>query len=504
MQILQAGDQRSVAMIIKIIIAAFGIFAGSAFMSGQLSSSYAAETVKAPNVAGTFYPDNAADLSAMIDGFMNKAEPQTVKGDIFGLICPHAGYVFSGPTAAYGYKLIKDKAYKTVVVIGPSHSNGFTGVSVYPQGSFRTPLGGIEIDRKFARMLLNQDPDIVFEPKAFEREHSVEVQLPFLQRTLKGFKIVPIVMGACDFNQCSRLAGFLKSAIAGRKDVLVIASSDMYHGYDYDECEIVDDLTLSYLAKMDEDGLYKGLLSGKLQMCGALPVVTTIMLAKSLGHEKAYVLSHTNSAIVTGKKIKGSWTVGYSSIVIDREKGAGTMLLTKEQQKKMLDLARNSIETYLKTGKKLQVSETDPVLMKEMGAFVTLHRKGQLRGCIGNIVGRQPLYLTIRDMAVESATGDPRFTPVKLADLKDIDIEISVLSPLEKVESADKIEMGVHGVIVRRGYNSGVFLPQVATETGWSKEEFLSQLCSQKAGLPPDAWKDKNTELLVFTAEVFK
>jgi AmmeMemoRadiSam system protein A len=139
-----------------------------------------------------------------------------------------------------------------------------------------------------------------------------------------------------------------------------------------------------------------------------------------------------------------------------------------------------------------------------MGAFVTLHRNGELRGCIGNMVGSQPLYLTIRDMAVESATGDPRFTPVKPADLKDIDIEISVLSPMEKVDSADKIEMGVHGVLVRRGFNSGVFLPQVATETGWSKEEFLSQLCGQKAGLPADAWKDKNTDLYIFTADIFK
>jgi hypothetical protein len=344
----------------------------------------------------------------------------------------------------------------------------------------------------------------VSEPSVFEREHSIEVQLPFLQRTLKDFKIVPIMMGMCDLDQCSRLAGLLKKAIGGRRDVLVVASTDMYHGYDHDECNVVDNKTLSYLSEMDESGLYKGLQAGTLQLCGGLPVVTTIMLAKSLGHEKAFVLSHTNSAIVTGKKIKGSWTVGYSSIVIDKEKGAGTMLLTKEQQKKMLDLARNSIETYLRTGKKLQVAETDPVLMKEMGAFVTLHRRGELRGCIGNIVGRQPLYLTVRDMAVESATGDPRFTPVKLGDLKDIDIEISVLSPLEKVDSADKIEMGVHGVLVRRGFNSGVFLPQVATETGWSKEEFLAQLCSQKAGLSPDAWKDKNTELYIFTAGVFK
>jgi AmmeMemoRadiSam system protein B/AmmeMemoRadiSam system protein A len=497
MQILQAGDQRSMAMNAKMIIAALIVLAQSA-------CAYAVDAVKAPNVAGTFYPDNAAELSSMIDGYIKKAQPQTVNGEIFGLISPHAGYIFSGQTAAYGYKLVKGKAYKTIVVIGPAHSIGFNGASVYTQGSFKTPLGAIEIDRQFAGKLLNVHPDIVFDPSVFEREHSIEVQLPFLQMTLKDFKIVPIMMGSCDLSQCSRLAALLKNAIGARTDVLVIASTDMYHGVDYDECDIVDNLTLSYLANMDENGLYKGLQAGTLQLCGGFPVVTTMMLAKSLDHEKAFVLSHTNSAIVTDKKIKGSWTVGYSSIVIDREQGAQTMLLTKEQQKKMLELARRSIETYLKTGKKLQVTETDPVLTKQMGAFVTLHRNGELRGCIGNMVGSQPLYLTIRDMAVESATGDPRFTPVKPADLKDIDIEISVLSPMEKVDSADKIEMGVHGVLVRRGFNSGVFLPQVATETGWSKEEFLSQLCSQKAGLPADAWKDKNTDLYIFTAEVFK
>jgi MEMO1 family protein len=470
----------------------------------QFVCAKAQDTVKQPNVAGSFYPDRPEELSAMVDGFLKKADPAAVHGDIFAVISPHAGYQFSGQTAAYGYKLLKNRTYKTVVVIGPHHSLDFQGARVYSQGSFKTPLGQIGIDAEFANKLLNHDPGIVIEPQAFEREHSIEVQLPFLQITLNDFKIVPVMMGNCDLALCARLAGLLKIAIGSRKDVLVVASTDMYHGYDYDECDIVDSLTLSYLKKMDEKGLYSGLKAGTLQLCGGLPVVTAIILAKSLGHEKAIALTHTNSAAVTGNKKRGVWTVGYSSIVIDQEKGAHPMLLNKEQQKKMLDLARKSIETYLKTGKKLQISENDPVLVKEMGAFVTLHEKGQLRGCIGNMVGRQPLYLTVRDMAVEAATGDPRFNPVKASELKDIDIEISVLSPMERVDSAGKIEMGVHGVLVRRGFNSGVFLPQVATETGWTKEEFLSELCSQKAGLSPDAWKDKNTELYVFTAEVFK
>jgi AmmeMemoRadiSam system protein A len=169
----------------------------------------------------------------------------------------------------------------------------------------------------------------------------------------------------------------------------------------------------------------------------------------------------------------------------------------------LLELARKTIETNLKDGKKLAVTETDPLLKEEMGAFVTLHKHGELRGCIGNIVGKGPLYLTVRDMAIEAATGDPRFPPVEPPELKDIEIEISVLSPLEKIDDPEKIKMGVHGVLVRKGFYSGVFLPQVATETGWSREEFMSNLCAHKAGLPKDAWKDGSCDIYIFSAEVF-
>jgi AmmeMemoRadiSam system protein A len=178
-------------------------------------------------------------------------------------------------------------------------------------------------------------------------------------------------------------------------------------------------------------------------------------------------------------------------------------MLNKDQRKRLLEIARKSIDTYLRTGNKLQVSESDPLLLEKVGAFVTLSEHGELRGCIGNLVGKEPLYLTVRDMAVEAAVGDPRFPTLKLTELKDIKIEISALSPLEKIDDPGRIQIGVHGVLVKRGFRSGVFLPQVATETGWSKEEFLSNLCSHKAGLPPDAWKDKATELYIFTAEVF-
>ncbi|MFA5155993.1 MAG: AmmeMemoRadiSam system protein B [Candidatus Omnitrophota bacterium] len=462
---------------------------------------YAGE-IKEPNVTGAFYPADKERLSATVDSLLDSVNPEAVKGEIFALICPHAGYTYSGRTAAYAYKLVKNKPYKTVIVIGTSHRYGFPGISIYPSGSFRTPLGEIEIDKEFSAKLLNKNEIIYFEPRAFAEEHSVEVQLPFVQRALPGAKIVAVVMGDCSLETCDKFVAVLNEAIAGRNDVLLVASSDMYHGEDYEECELVDAATVSYLKNMDAQGLYYGLREGKLQMCGGWPAVTVIMLAKELGHDKLVVLDRTNSAVVTGRKMKGEWTVGYVSCAIDQEKGE-TAMLNDEQRKKLLKLARNSIETYLKTGEELAVTESDPVLTKVMGAFVTLSENGELRGCIGNIVGQQPLYLTVKNMAVAAAVSDPRFRPVRITDLKKIGIEISVLSPLVRVGSAEEIILGKHGVVVKRGSNSGVFLPQVATETGWTKEEFLSSLCSHKAGLPADAWKDPATELYTFSAEVF-
>lgn len=462
-----------------------------------------AQEIKQPNVAGSFYPADSRELASMIDNFLDNANPRAPKGSIFGIIVPHAGLGFSGQTAAFGYKLIKDKAYKTVIILAPSHYYPFSGVSVYKQGKFNTPLGSVEIDSDFTQKLLDKDKDIIFDQEAFAKEHSVEVEVVFLQRVLKDFKIVPVVMGDCDLTVCQKFADMLKEIILDRNDVLIVVSTDMYHGYDYDEADVIDGLTLEYLKNMDSRGLYYGLREGKLQLCGGFPAVTAILLSKSLGHEKLDVLDHTNSAVVTGKKVKGNWTVGYSSCVIDKPESEDKNMLSVEQKKKLLDIARSSLEHYLKTGKKLPLEETDPVLQKEMGAFVTLNENHDLRGCIGNIVGRQPLYLTVRDMAVESGIGDPRFSQVKLSELKDIEFEISVLSPLEKIDSVDKIEMGKHGVLVKKGFNSGVFLPQVATDTGWTKEEFLSNLCSQKAGLKSDAWKNKDTEIYIFTAEVF-
>lgn len=179
-------------------------------------------------------------------------------------------------------------------------------------------------------------------------------------------------------------------------------------------------------------------------------------------------------------------------------------ILNHEQQQQLLHVAQTAVEVYVRDGKEVDFKIEDARLNWPEGAFVTIHQNGKLRGCIGQIVSNgEPLWQVVRDMAITAASEDNRFLPISKDELEKLDYEISVLSAPEEIDDWSKIELGKHGVIVKSGWHSGVFLPQVATETGWSREEFLSQLCTQKAGLPADCYKDKNIQLLVFTAQVF-
>lgn len=476
------------------------------------------QDIKEPNVAGQFYPQDKNTLIRQIEGLLDNAHPEPVSGNIFCLIVPHAGYAFSGQTAAAAYKLIKGKPYKAVVVIGPSHHYGFSGISVYREGTFRTPLGDVEIDSALSQKLINPAQGIEAIPAAFEKEHSVEVQLPFLQSVLKDFKIVPVLVGDCGFSTLTAFADNLAALSNKRSDVLVVVSTDLCHSYDYEETQRRDRITLSHLERMDEKDIYDNLTKSTIQMCGGFSAVAGIIAAKQSGSSGYRLLQYTHSAEVTGNKEKGIWTVGYASAILytpilekktahdnqtlTQERKGGTMLTT-QQKKKLLEIARKTIEAFVTGGKRLDFSEDDQKLREMNGAFVTLHSQGALRGCIGNIIGQKPLYETVRDMAIESSSADPRFPALTASELEDIDIEISVLSPLQKIASIHEFVLGTHGVLVRQGFHQGVFLPQVAAETGWTKEEFLSNLCLHKAGLSAKAWQDSKTELFIFSAEVF-
>jgi len=479
--------------------------------------------VRQPVVSGSFYPSNPIVLRKMINGFLNAADPPEIKGKLIGLVEPHAGYVYSGGVAAEGYSLLKGRKFKTVVVIGPSHHLRYPGASIYNIGDYKTPLGVVRVDRKLCNRIIDKGRDITYYAPLHRNEHSVEVEIPFLQVALEDFSLVPIVMGEFSLEACQKLASALIKACKG-KDVLFIASSDMSHYHEYSMANLIDEKANRIIEEFSSSKLWDNLASRDVEMCGGAPALTVMMVAKGLGADKAKVLKYVNSGDITGDK---SRVVGYSAVAffaaaggaeegrVRREENAtkdsvdnsateDAGYLSEEAREELLKIARETIISLFDSGKIPKFDVKNEELKREGGVFVTLRYSGRLRGCIGNFRSKQPLYMTVSKMAIQ-ATRDYRFTtsPVTKQELNDIDIEISVLSPLRKIKSIDEIEMGKHGIYIMRGRNNGCFLPQVADETGWTKIEFLEHCCSDKAGLSPDAWKKKGTEILIFTAEVF-
>lgn len=474
-----------------------------AFLAVSLIAHVAqAGDVKEPDLAGSWYTASKEELTTELQSYLDRADPDKVEGDIFAVIAPHAGYRYSGQVAAYGYKAVRGRGIKSVILIGFTHRPKFDGIAIYDRGSFRTPLGDIAVDSVLASRIATGNPRVSYRPDAFSQENSVEMEVPFIQMALKGSKIVPIAFGAGSFKDVEELAGSLERALRGRDDYLIVASTDLSHYRSYDDANRIDGHLMKVLDGMDPKELYEEAALGTSELCGVMPVATAIMAAKKLGYDKIKVLKYANSGDTAGDK---SRVVGYLSAVIYKstETGGEKLMMNDAQRKRLLQIARESISSYVGSGKKKAFTEEDPALNQEMGAFVTLHERGELRGCIGNLTAQGPLYRTVASMAIEAATADPRFPALTRDEVDKVDIEISVLSPMKKVASADEVKVPGDGVVIKRGLRSGVFLPQVADETGWNREEFLSNLCAHKAGLLPDAWKDPGTEIYVFTAEVF-
>lgn len=456
--------------------------------------------VREPAVAGTFYPEDKGSLEKMIDRFLEEVPKETIPGRLIALISPHAGYVYSGKVAAYGYKLLEDLDFTTVVIVAPSHYVRFPGISVYKEGYYKTPLGEIEIDARLAEAIIGEDDAITFYEKAHLQEHSLEVQLPFLQKVLGKFKIVPIVMGNSEERYCDILSHALSKHI-DPKNTLLVASTDLSHFYPYEKAVSLDTVAIDKVKSLDDKGLLKNLQAGKCELCGSGPTLAVIKTAKRLGGDACKILKYANSGDVTGDK---SRVVGYLSSAIYKKTPDSIEDLSKEEGRLLLKIAKKTIEGYVKF-KKIPEFEIPPgKLHEKRGVFVTLRKKGQLRGCIGRFDPTKPLYRMVVDMSIASATQDIRFPQVTEDELEDIDIEISVLSPLKRVRSVEGIEMGKHGVYIKRGIKTGCYLPQVATETGWDKKTFLENLCTTKAGLPKDAWRDKETEIYIFTCQIFE
>ncbi len=475
------------------------------------------ENVRKAAVAGGFYPGDKASLEKYVDTLLRQADPPVIKEPIRAIMVPHAGYVYSGPVAAYAYKELEGRDIRTVILMCNSHRHGLDGIAVYDKGSFETPLGRVPVDEEKTKQLLAASPKILSRPAMHDGDHVLEVQLPFLQRVLKDFKIVPLLFGSDDPALSEVLADALKGIIDDK--TLIIASTDMSHYPPYEKASKADRETLQAVNTGQADALdailkkhaSEGIPNAETFMCGVSGVRTVLLLGQTLGPTTPVYLNYANSGdSPVGDKRN---VVGYGAVAFVAKQSdmpaapppetADEKGMNDADKKELLKIARGTVESYVQKHDIPEFSPAAAALNEPLGAFVTLKENGQLRGCIGRFDAAGPLYMTVQQMAVSAATQDPRFRPVDQSELGKLEYEISVLSPLRKVASADEIVLGKHGVQVSKGFHHGVFLPQVATETGWSKEEFLGELCSQKAGLPRDCWKDPKVELQVFTANVF-
>lgn len=454
--------------------------------------------IREPVWAGQFYDGRPAILSAQIDAFLdNAAKISAPPGKIQALIVPHAGYIYSGQVAAYAYQLVKEKAFDTVVILGTSHRFGFKGCSIYSAGGYKTPLGITEVDHSLAKEI-SRNSGFKFLPQAHSQEHSVEVQLPFIQKVLPEAKIVPIVVGIPSQKTISTLASALEKSLKDKK-ALVVASTDMSHFYSHEKAAEIDGNTISLISSFKINELIERLEKGENIMCGGSGVVASLLYASKTGEGKVQILRYQDSSQAGGSTAE---VVGYLSAVIYHQEKALSFSLNSQEKSELLKLARNTVTKYINEKQMIPYNPYNSRLLTPCGAFVTLKNHGDLRGCIGFIEPIAPLYQTIMQAAVYAATQDFRFKPVAAAEIKDLEFEISVLTPLQKIKDPEMVTVGKHGLVITQNGKKGLLLPQVAVENKWSRSTFLQQACI-KAGLPPTAWKE-GAEIFIFQAIVFK
>ena len=333
------------------------------------------------------------------------------------LIAPHAGYPYSGGVAAFSYAALKGRKFQRVVIIAPSHFDAFPFSSVYDGDAYVTPLGKIPVDKEFAGKLAAQSNSIRLSGRGHERageqsEHSLEVQLPFLQRTLGDFQLVPIVMGDQSY-EASRALGVALAKLIGKSDTLIVASSDLSHYHPYDEASTIDHNTLQAIEEWDYYDLSRNLQSRVWEACGGGPIVAAMMAAERLGANRADLLKYANSGDVTGDR---SRVVGYGALALYKSAAkaasAPPFSLTAKEKQELLSVARKSAETAVRERKQYTPPPASPALQQDRGAFVTINKNGELRGCIGYIAPLEPLIDTVAMWRGYAASRDPRFPPV--------------------------------------------------------------------------------------------
>ncbi len=487
------------------------------------------DQVREPAVSGSFYPDDLKELDAMIESFLKKAveDPRRVKVDtpIHLILVPHAGYVFSGRTAAYAYAEIMGEPYDTVVLIGPPHRVAVTGASVYCGKGFRIPFGVIPVDTALAKAIVRSSDIVNDDEHPHIPEHSLEVQLPFLHKVLGTFSIVPIlVMGeekTLDRVAAAILEG-IKETHTPEKRILFVISTDLSHFPNSNDALKCDSEIVKAFMTLDTGNLLKtndeimkwGIPNLACAMCGLDATYVGIKIANAIGADNAVLLHMSTSSDAGIPGASEERVVGYASVAVTsahttpgiRETSTFEPLM-KEEQEFLLAVARKSLEEYLNHGSLPAIDlpqEYSDHLNEKRGVFVSIYNDSQLRGCIGFHVSKLPLYKAVQEMAVRSGFYDPRFLPLQPNELKGIRIELSVhLTSIVPIHSLDEFMVGRDGIILQKEEISATFLPHVATQQGWNKEQTLTHLCV-KAGIAPDAWKDQDVKLFVYRTQIFK
>ncbi len=462
--------------------------------------------------AGKFYAGSSSGLNTDLQQLFKQAK-ESEYDHVQAIIVPHAGYPYSGIVAASGYNQVDpDKEYEHVFVIASSHTAHYRGGSIYSKGNYETPLGEVEVDRNLAEKLITENDIFSFQAKAHQTEHSLEVQLPFLQYHLKKpFKIIPIVIGTQDAAACKDIAEALRPYF-NEKNLFVI-STDFSHYPKYEDASEVDQKTADAVTTNSKKEFMKVLKTNEASgipnlataMCGWSSVLTLLNLTEDNPENQYHQVQYMNSGDASYYPDK-SRVVGYYAIAVTaggEEQADAEFTLTEKDKADLLGIARLTMEEYVNTGKtpKLNTEGFSKNLKTPCGAFVTLNKNDQLRGCIGSFEPADPLYLVVQQMALAASTRDYRFSKVKKEEFDEIELEISVLTPMKKISSIDEIELGKHGIYIKKGSSSGTFLPQVATETGWSLEEFLGHCARDKARIGWDGWK--NADIYIYEALVF-
>jgi AmmeMemoRadiSam system protein B/AmmeMemoRadiSam system protein A len=490
-------------LIISLILIGFIVYQNQGISGNTTNTSYLnnrEKITKEPVFAGKFYPEKQENLELTIQTFLDMAPDKKLE-NVRALILPHAGYIYSGEVAAFGYKQILDKEYKNIFIIAQSHTTYFDEASILNVTHYKTPFGEIEVS-KIAQELLDIRKFYTIE-EAHEKEHSIEVQIPFIQHTQPNAKIIPIVLG--QIIDVDYMVEELEKYITS--DNLFIVSTDLSHYKEYETAKFFDNETITNLLNKNQEGI------NYCEACGKNALLILNKLAQRNSWEPI-LLDYRNSGDTAGKN---NSVVGYTAIAYTSEKLPDTNPnelgfydeIPREDREFLLALARDTIEAFLeKRRPKLpDESELSDILKSNRGCFVTLEKEEDLRGCIGSIPPAAKLYECVISNAANAAFKDSRFNPLQSSEFDEIDIEISKLSVPKKLEFTtsdellEQLKPGIDGVIIKNRWNEATFLPQVWKNLP-DKRAFLIELC-KKGNMKEDCWKDKNIIVETYQAEVF-